>query len=74
MLAGFVPTMVGGSDVSAAARVVAFDVTVPAASNASVTRWDKLPAFSDGYAPASAATAARVQTLVDELERAAKKQ
>ena len=57
-----------------AARVVTFDVTLPVSPNASrLTRWDSLPAFSDGYGPASAAIAAKVDALVRELETAAKK-
>lgn len=66
--AGFTPTLVTADDVRGAARVVTFDVTLPAdAGAASVTRWDGLPAFSDGYTAASAAIAAKVEGLLDAL-------
>lgn len=71
---GFSPALVVSTDVSAAARVVTFDVTLPVSADASrLNRWDNLPAFSDGYGPASAAIAAKVDALVRELEAAAKK-
>ncbi len=70
----FLPVLVTPRDASAAFRVVTFDVTLPVSANASrQTRWDSLPAFSDGYGPASAAIAAKVEALVRELETAAKK-
>jgi len=73
--AGFSPVLVTSEDVNAAARVVTFDVTLSIATDVSrLDRWDSLPAFSDGYVPASAAIAAKVDTLLRELERAAKKQ
>ena len=71
--AGFKPTAVAASDVAGASKVVTFDVTVPVADASKLSRWDKLPAFSDGYAPASAAIAAKVEALVNELAAAAKK-
>jgi arsenate reductase len=72
--AAFAPTAVAAGDVNAATRVVTFDVTLPSTGRTAIIRWDKLPAFSDGYAPASAAIAARVKGLVDELERSVKRQ
>ena len=67
--ATFTPTLVSAGDVRAAARVVTFDVTLPAGTGAThVTRWDGLPAFSDGYAAASAAIAQKVDALLRELE------
>jgi arsenate reductase (thioredoxin) len=72
--AGFSPTLVTSNDVAAAVRVVAFDVSLPASARAShVSRWDGLPAFSDGYGPASAAISDKVNALLRELETAAKK-
>ena len=74
MPTGFTPALVTSADVSAANRVVTFDVTLPVASDASrVSRWNSLPAFSDGYAPASAAIADKVKNLLRELEAATKK-
>ena len=71
---GFKPTPVAANDVAGASKVVTFDVTLPVASDVSkVSRWDKMPAFSDGYAPASAAIAARVEALVNELAAGVKK-
>ena len=73
--AGFSPTPVATADVNAAARVVTFDVTLPNATPAkATTRWDGLPAFSDGYGPASAAILAKVETLIRELQSTSKKQ
>lgn len=73
--AGFSPVLVTSEDVKAAGRVVTFDVTLPIATDASrLNQWDSLPGFSDGYGPASAAIAAKVDALLRELERAAKKQ
>ena len=72
--AGFAPTLVGANDVVAALRIVTFDVMPPAAADASrVIRWDRMPAFSDGYAAASAAIAAKVDALVRELAVTAKR-
>jgi arsenate reductase (thioredoxin) len=68
--AGFVPTLVSSQEVANATRVVAFDVTLPGAT---ASRWDKLPAFSDGYDAASRAIADRVEALVRELESISKK-
>ncbi len=71
---GFAPVEVTPSDVSTAARVVTFDVRLPIGTEApQVIQWDGLPAFSDGYGPASAAIAAKVETLLRELERSLKK-
>lgn len=71
---GFAPALVTSADVSSASRVVTFDVTLPVSSDASrVSAWNSLPAFSDGYAPASAAIAEKVKNLLQELEAAAKK-
>ena len=71
---GFKPSSVGATDVAGALKVVTFDVILPVATDASkVSRWDKMPAFSDGYEPASAAIATRVEALVNELSAAAKK-
>lgn len=69
----FVPTLVAAGDVGGAAQIVTFDVTLPSAGGRPTSRWDKLPAFGDGYRAASAAIAARVRALVDELERGGKK-
>lgn len=71
---GFLPTAVAAADVTNATRVVTFDVTLPkATTGAAVTRWDTLPAFSDGYAPASAAIAQKVDALLRELATVKKK-
>lgn len=73
--AGFNPTVVAVTDVNAAARVVTFDVTLTNATPAKgLTRWDGLPAFSDGYSSASAAIRAKVETLIRELQSTAKRQ
>ena len=72
--AGFTPALVGAADVSGAARVVIFDVTLPIGTPKAPTRWDGMPAFSDGYAPASAAIRAKVEALIGELQATAKKQ
>jgi arsenate reductase len=72
--AGFSPRLVTSSDVAAAVRVVTFDVSLPVPATASrIDRWDGLPAFNDGYAPASAAIAAKVEALVRELQAERKK-
>lgn len=72
--AGFTPALVTSGDISAATRVVTFDVTLPVSSDASrVSPWNSLPAFSDGYGPASAAIAEKVKILLQALEAAAKK-
>jgi len=72
--AGFSPALVTAADVSGAFRVVTFDVTLPVSTEASrINRWDHLPAFSDGYGPASRAIAAKVDALLRELEAAMKK-
>lgn len=70
--AAFTPTLVTAADVRDAARVVTFDITLPPDAQATVTRWDALPAFSDGYAAASAAIAAKVEALVSTLGQDAK--
>lgn len=71
--AGFTPAHVGAEDASGAVRVVTFDVTLPTATPKTPTPWDGLPAFSDGYAPASAAIRAKVETLIGELQATSKK-
>ena len=72
--AGFKPTPVAANDVAGASKVVTFDVTLPVTAEASkLSRWDKMPAFSDGYGPASAAIATKVEALVNELAAAVKK-
>jgi arsenate reductase (thioredoxin) len=72
--AGFKPAAVAVNDVAGASKVVTFDVSLPMAADASkLTRWDKMPAFSDGYGPASAAIAMQVEALVNELVAASKK-
>ena len=64
----FTPLKVSHADVHGVARVVTFDVTLPfTADGSSLARWDALPAFSDGYGPASAAIAEKVDRLVREL-------
>jgi arsenate reductase len=72
--AGFSPSPVTVADVNAAMRVVTFDVSLPVtADGPAVTRWDNLPAFSDGYGPASDAVRQKVQSLLTNLESLAKK-
>jgi arsenate reductase len=74
MPASFAPALVTAGDVNAAARVVTFDVSLPVPHDrAMVTSWDGLPAFSDAYAPASAAIASKVDALLKELETATRK-
>ena len=71
--AGFTPAPVSAKDVAGAARVVTFDVSLPATAEASsITRWNGLPALSDGFGPANAAIKARVEALINELEAAKK--
>ncbi len=73
--AGYKPTLVSAPDATGVARVVTFDVTLPGAVNAvALERWDGLPAFSDGYAAASAAIAKKVDGLLRELQSGSKKQ
>ena len=73
--AGYSPTLVTAGDVSSASRVITFDVTLPVTADVSrLNRWDRLPAFSNAYAPASAAIAAKVDALLRELERVMKQQ
>ena len=69
--ASFTPTRLHPQDVAAASHVVAFDV--PITARETVERWDGLPAFSDGYAAASAAIRARVEALVERLTAKTKK-
>jgi protein-tyrosine-phosphatase len=72
---GYSPALVTAGDVSGASRVITFDVTLPVTVDASrLDRWDRLPAFSDAYAPASAAIAAKADALLREFERMTKKQ
>jgi arsenate reductase (thioredoxin) len=72
--AGFAPSGVTGTDVNGATHVVTFDVTLPIRTDASrVTRWDKLPAFSDGYGPAAEAIRRNVRSLIARLESSTKK-
>ena len=61
----FAPTRLTPGDFAAASHVVVFDVAMPAREK--VERWDGLPAFSDGYAAASAAIRMRVEALVGRL-------
>lgn len=70
---GFKPTAVDPTDVAGASKVVTFDVTLTVKEPSRLSRWDKMPAFSDGYGPASAAIAAKVEALVNELARGARK-
>ena len=57
-----------------ATRVVTFDVSLPTtAGGSSITRWDNLPAFSDGYAPASEAIRLKVRKFLEELAASARK-
>jgi protein-tyrosine-phosphatase len=72
--ADFAPSVVTVKDVSAATRVVTFDVTLPIPTDASrVSRWDNLPAFSDGYGPASEAVRRNVRSLIAQLESLTRK-
>ena len=72
---GFVPAGVQTGDIKTAARVVTFDVVLPASADpARSAKWDGLPAFSDGYGPASAAILTKVDALIRELQTAKTKQ
>ena len=72
--AGFSPSAVSVKDVNAATQVVTFDVTLPTQTDAPrVSRWDNLPAFSDGYGPASEAVRRKVRSLITELESLTRK-
>src|SRR5215204_764289 len=72
--AGFTPSAVTGIDLRDATHIVAFDVTLPSeAQRRPISRWDHLPAFSDGYAAASAAIQAKVRSLLQSFEAAIKK-
>jgi hypothetical protein len=71
--AGFVPTAVSDSDVAGAVRVITFDVTLPTKESSRVERWDALPAFSDGYEPASRAILTKIEVLIRELEKTTKR-
>lgn len=71
--AGFSPSLVTTRDVRTSVRVVTFDVSLPIdADTARVSRWDSLPAFSDGYRQASEAIRGRVRGLLQALESSAK--
>jgi protein-tyrosine-phosphatase len=71
---GFTPTEVLATDVAGATRIVTFDVTLPTTpESAKLRHWDGLPAFSDGYDPASRAIVGQVEALIRELEEAVKK-
>ena len=70
--ASFSPTRMSASDFASASHVVVFDVAMP--GNEKVERWDGLPAFSDGYAAASAAIRKRVEALVGGLTAKSKKE
>jgi arsenate reductase (thioredoxin) len=63
--ASFAPRQFTPSDFTAASHVVVFDVPMP--SGEKVERWDGLPAFSAGYAAASAAMRERVERFVRRL-------
>ena len=70
----YTPSLVTAGDVKGAARVITFDVSLPTPlAGAAVTSWDGLPAFSDAYRPASEAIAGKVDALLRELEKTAKK-
>jgi arsenate reductase len=70
----YAPAPVSADDVNAAARVITFDVSLPAwHPGGTVTSWNGLPAFSDAYRPASEAIASRVDALLRELEKTMKK-
>jgi hypothetical protein len=71
---GFSPEAVTVKEVNAATHVVTFDVTLPIHTDGSrVSRWDNLPAFSDGYGPASEAVRRNVRSLIAQLESLTKK-
>ena len=72
---GFVPAGVQPAEIKNAARVVTFDVVLPASADlARSSKWDGLPAFSDGYGPASAAILTKVDALIREFQTAKQKQ
>ena len=73
--AGFTPTQVAATDVAGASKVVTFDITLPVSADASkLSRWDKMPALSDGYGPASAAIATKFEAIISEIATTKKKQ
>lgn len=71
---GFVPAAVQAGDINRATRIVTFDVVLPTPTDAArSSTWDGLPAFSDGYGPASAAILTRVDALIRDLQISQKK-
>ena len=71
---GFVPAAVQSGDIKNATRIVTFDVVLSTSTDAAPSsKWDGLPAFSDGYGPASSAILAKVDALIRELQTAKRK-
>jgi hypothetical protein len=66
-VAGTVPTLATEALVNGADHVVSFGCDVAGLGRDDVTRWDDVPAVSDGYAEARAAIVTRVQALLDHL-------
>ena len=71
-MAGFQPRLFAAPDLESTQLVVVFDadpkdITSVVANRAAVTRWDGLPAVSEGYGNGRDAIVARVEKLVDSL-------
>lgn len=71
-LGGHRPRPVTRADLQRAARVVAFGCDLPdiVPPGLAIERWDDVPAVSEDYGRARDVIAARVRTLVDQLDRA----
>lgn len=68
---GFTPTVLSGTDMAQAIRIVSFDVILSTMRDSSrFVRWDGLPAFSDGYDAANGAIRSKVESLIRDLQDA----
>ena len=63
------PRQVNNDMLASARRVVSFgcDLTSRSRTGRSITRWDDVPAVTDGFAAAQDAIVARLYTLLDEM-------
>ncbi len=71
-LGGLRPRLVTRADLARASRVITFgcDLADLAPVALAIERWDDVPAVSENYGRARDVIAARVRTLVDQLDKA----
>ena len=66
---GWAPAKVTAIDVQKSDRIVTFDCAVPLPDKKSVDRWDGIPPVSSDYNTARQQIKAKVEKLVEELEK-----